>query len=315
MSARRLNDSEKQEIIELYRQSGETTISLADRFGVSNSTIGRVVKSGMGNAEYDALVQQKRGRSVDPVEDLPVVAALSAAASPMVAPLPDVDLSIEALPEDALPRLSSSKPKPRVAPPKKVILPPVAASDRLDAFEDELDDDFDAEDEPADPEYLALAAELVDVAIVDEEEDDEDFEDDDEDFEDDDEDDFGGAELPRLQLERDGLRPAFGDRLTVLPLADAAIPKVFYLVVDRGAELIAPPLRDFGELGEMSSDEAENRTLPMFDNHRVAKRFSNVRTQRVIKVPDNQLFYKTTHHLNAKGIKRFLLDGQVYRLV
>ena len=98
-------------------------------------------------------------------------------------------------------------------------------------------------------------------------------------------------------------------------MADAAIPKVFYLVVDRGAELIAPPLRDFGELGEMSSAEAENRTLPMFDNHRVAKRFSNVRTQRVIKVPDNQLFYKTTRHLSAKGIKRFLLDGQVYTLV
>jgi hypothetical protein len=297
MSARRLNDSEKLEIIELYRQSGETTISLADRFGVSNSTIGRVVKNGMASGEYDALVQQKRGRSPDvveaesPVEELPVVAP---AVFQSVAPI------------------ASGKPKPRVILPKKVIAPVVAVADDFEDDEDDEDDDFEPDGEPADPEYLALAAELVDVLVDEDEEDD--FEDD-EDFEDDDEEDFDGTGLPRLQIDRDALRPAFGDRLTVLPLADAAIPKVFYLVVDRGAELIAPPLRDFGELGEMSKDEAENRTLPMFDNHRVAKRFSNVRTQRVIKVPDNQLFYKTTRHLSAKGIKRFLLDGQVYTLV
>jgi hypothetical protein len=303
MSARRLNDSEKLEIIELYRQSGETTISLADRFGVSNSTIGRVVKSGMASGEYDALVQQKRGRSVDVVE----------AESPELSVPTPVQLPVE-LPVEtpavfqSVAPIASAKPKPRVILPKKVIAPVVAVADD---FEDELDedDDFEPDGEPADPEYLALAAELVDVAV--DEDDDDDFEDD-EDFEDEDDDDFDGTGLPRLQIERDGLRP---DRLTVLPLADAAIPKVFYLVVDRGAELIAPPLRDFGELGEMSKDEAENRTLPMFDNHRVAKRFSNVRTQRVIKVPDNQLFYKTTRHLSAKGIKRFLLDGQVYTLV
>jgi transposase-like protein len=293
MSARRLNDSEKQEIIALYRQSGETTISLADRFGVSNSTIGRVVKNGMENTEYDALVQQKRGRNVDPIAVVtPIVEGVAVAELPLAV-------------ADKRPRLASAKPKPRIDPPKKVIAP-VA-----DEFDDDLDDDFETDAESADPEYLALAAELGSVAVVDEEEDDEDEDfDDDGDFdeEDDDEDDFGGDTLlPRLQIER--------DHLTVLPLADAAIPKVFYLVVDRGAELIAPPLREFGELGEMSSDEAENRTLPLFDNHRVAKRFSNVRTQRVIKVPDNRLFYKTTRHLSAKGIKRFLLDGQVYTLV
>ncbi len=296
MSARRLNDSEKQEIIELYRQSGETTISLADRFGVSNSTIGRVVKNGMENTEYDALVQQKRGRNVEAI----AVVAPVAESDQMDLPLAAIALEL-----DNQPRLASAKPKPRIALRKPVIAPVVAAFDD----DGDEDDDFDPDDEPADPEYLALAAELGSVAVVDEDDDEEDDFEEDEDFgeEDDDEDDFGGTAMPRLQIER--------DRLTVLPLADAAIPKVFYLVVDRGAELIAPPLREFGELGEMSSAEAENRTLPMFDNHRVAKRFSNVRTQRVIKVPDNQLFYKTTRHLSAKGIKRFLLDGQVYTLV
>ncbi len=305
MSARRLNDSEKQEIIALYRQSGETTISLADRFGVSNSTIGRVVKNGMDSGEYDALVQQKRGRTTVDVQ--PILPVVELAIEPVTVPA----VTVPAVAVPPMLTIANDKPKPRVVLPKKVIAPVIAMADAVNDFDDDLDDDlddnFDPDGEPADPEYLALAAELVNVAV--EEEDDDDFEDD-EDFEDDDDDDdddFDGTGLPRLQIER--------DRLTVLPLSDAAIPKVFYLVVDRGAELIAPPLRDFGELGKMSSDEAENRTLPLFDNHRVAKRFSNVRTQRVIKVPDNQLFYKTTRHLSAKGIKRFLLDGQVYTLV
>ena len=56
------------------------------------------------------------------------------------------------------------------------------------------------------------------------------------------------------------------------------------------------------------------KTLPIFDNHRVARRFSN-RSQRVIKVPDGRLLYKTCYHLQAKGITRILLDGQIYSLV
>lgn len=279
MSARRLNDSEKQEIIALYRTSSETSISLAERFGVSNSTIGRVLKNGIDSEEYDALVQQKRGRSGD--------------------------------------AKSGTKPKPKKSAPrkrpavKKEIVEEIVDeglleedADLVEEDEDLIEDeDFEDENEPADPEYLELAAELQE-----DDEDDEEFDDED-DFDDEEEDDFDEDDDEiAVQLEA-------ADQLTVLPLSDASIPRVFYLVVDRGAELVAPPLGEFGELGEMSSEEATQPTLPMFDNHRVAKRFSNSRTQRVIKVPDNQLFYKTTRHLSAKGIKRFLLDGQVYTLV
>ncbi|MFM2432506.1 MAG: hypothetical protein RLZZ511_3720 [Cyanobacteriota bacterium] len=297
MSARRLNDSEKQEIIQLYRQSGETTISLADRFGVSNSTIGRIIKGGMDNAEYDALVQQKRSRTTDAPEA--IVAASTELAEPAEAT--PLEASLRAVPRPT--------PRKRLAEPiaaEPIIVPTAVADSRFDEDED-YDDEEEGDDfvaEAADPEYLELAAELGRVTASEEDEDDEDFG---EDFDDDEDEDFDDGELLPFQIEA-------RDQLTVLPLDAAAIPKVFYLVVDRGAELITPPLRDFGELGEMSIDEAENRTLPLFDNHRVAKRFSNVRTQRVIKVPDNRLFYKTTKHLAAKGIKRFLLDGQVYTL-
>ena len=68
MSPRKLSDVDKQDILELYRQTAETTSTLADRYGVSNSTISRILKSNLLEPEYEALIQQKRSnRSADHV--------------------------------------------------------------------------------------------------------------------------------------------------------------------------------------------------------------------------------------------------------
>jgi hypothetical protein len=79
------------------------------------------------------------------------------------------------------------------------------------------------------------------------------------------------------------------------------------------AELIVRPLKEFAHLGKIPPEEVQQKTLPVFDNHRVARRFSN-RTQRVIKVPDSRILHKTSSHLQAKGITRIFLDGKVYAL-
>jgi hypothetical protein len=285
MSARRLNDSEKQAIIDLYRQAGETTMTLADRYGVSNSTIGRILKSGLADGEYDTLVQAKRGRGAE-IRSERAQALITAPV--LAAPLPDEDEWEET---------------------------PLVAIDEADEEDEDWDEDDDDRDPPeADEEFLEVVAELEGFVIgVDADELGDDLDDDlDEDFDDDAEEEFDDSDtssgLSVLHIETGG------QKLTVRPFATAAMPKVCYLVVDRNAELIAPTLRQFGELGEMSRDELDLNTLPIFDNHRVAKRFSNIRTQRVIKVPDSQIFYKVAHHLVAKGIKRLLFDGQVYGL-
>ncbi|MEM8639943.1 MAG: transposase [Cyanobacteria bacterium P01_G01_bin.54] len=130
---------------------------------------------------------------------------------------------------------------------------------------------------------------------------------DDEDEEDwDDEEDDDGDALPLSTGDR-------ASEVQVLPLSDAHFPRTCYLVIDRAAELITHPLQDFRDLGHIPGSEASQRTLPVFDNHRVARRFSK-RTQRVIKVPDSELFTKTRSYLQARGITRLLLDGQVYAL-
>jgi hypothetical protein len=84
-------------------------------------------------------------------------------------------------------------------------------------------------------------------------------------------------------------------------------------VIDRSAELIVKPLAAFADLGAIPDGETSQTTLPVFDNHRIAKRFSH-RRERVIKVPDGQMLQKTSHHLQEKGITRLLIDGQIYSL-
>ena len=64
MSSRKLSDSDKSDIVELYRQPGETTLTLASRYGVSSSTISRILKSSFSEHEYETLIQEKRSGRV-----------------------------------------------------------------------------------------------------------------------------------------------------------------------------------------------------------------------------------------------------------
>ena len=64
MSPKKITDADKLEIVALYREGGETTASLANRFGVSNSTVSRLLKTTIPEAEYDRLIQRKRGAKV-----------------------------------------------------------------------------------------------------------------------------------------------------------------------------------------------------------------------------------------------------------
>ena len=160
--------------------------------------------------------------------------------------------------------------------------------------------------------------ELLDDDLLDldlEEDLEEDFDEDlEEDLEEDFDDDWEEEEELSNQMPiRTSLGTSASD-VDVLPLSEASLPKICYLVVDRSAELIARPLREFSDLGRIPGSEIQERTLPVFENHKVARRFSN-RSQRVIKVPDGQMLQKTCSHLQAKGITRLLIDGQVYSLV
>jgi transposase-like protein len=433
MSSKKITDADKLEIVDLYRQSGETTASLANRYGVSNSTISRLLKTNIPEAEYDILIQQKRGSKVGeddsfvaeepklvettmptmPTEveiadrvketisepELEIVAQAQeniseskAQAEPQIttttAP-PDLVAASPSAPistsEDnstnsrrvrrrssapvtaASEEPSADKSAPTEVDPELLVPKTPVGEDRmLDGKENQIDSrsvrEASASAErlrqgvasndmpiaktiipspiPRTPVLQEILSDsqdryfkppvvtppLNEIPMTDESDDDEpedvnalaamfgeeisDGEDDDEDDAEDWEEDSADSGV----LDRNQLLTSDRLHIQVRPLSQATLPRTCYIVVDKFAELIVRPLKDFADLGQIPSTETQQRTLPVFDNPRVAKRFSNQRTQRVIKVPDSRVFYKTSEHLRLKGIACLLVDGNIYSL-
>jgi transposase-like protein len=318
MSPRKLSDADKKDILNLYRQPEETTSTLASRYGVSNSTISRILKSSLLESEYEVLIQQKRSNRTPNNVSSPIIETTELPEeSDAELALPVIQItgsSVEAEADDSAStstnqrrrrKRSSSSETSRTVNEREAIqiqLP-------LDITTSVQEARAEEQEEQSQTKGLE---ELLDEDLMDLEDEDEDLDDEDED---EDEDDW---EDDALDTESQGQirtsRTKSTANVQVLPLSEAFLPKTCYLVVDRAAELIARPLKEFGDLGRIPVEEVQEKTLPVFDNHKVARRFSN-RSQRVIKVPDGRMLQKTCSHLQAKGITRLLIDGQVYSLL
>ena len=322
MCPRKLSDADKSDILNLYRNPEETTSTLALRYGVSNSTISRILKSNLIESEYEELIQQKRlnrtpgSGSSSTIQAIESSLELEEEAAPAIQLLkpPDVEVDIQSsvsTSTDGRRRRKRTSTSLASDADERVIqteLPldiPRLERPRKRKKELEEPDELLAEIEQA--EHSSLE-ELLDDDLLDLDDGDDEL---DEDLDDDWEDDVGDDHNQEF------LKTSFTERginVQVLPLSEASLPRTCYLVVDRAAELVARPLREFSDLGQIPMDEIQERTLPIFDNHKVARRFSN-RSQRVIKVPDSRMLQKACYHLQAKGITRLLIDGQVYSLL
>ncbi len=430
MSSKKITDADKLEIVDLYRRAGDTTASLASRYGVSNSTISRLLKTSIPEAEYEILIQQKRGSKAGIEEESsanmeePSVLTTMAIPSqleieanviqpedsintdleadvsflennlsniiesetsqadnssqivdredltPSTATVPDEDrepigaslptsnpqedseennrrrvrrrssapitkLRTESiataspsaaraeidpittasrsaalptnnteLPTTNLPRLVVEPPMPRLPVLQEILADSKERYTKPPAPVTPPDIGLEDSDEDAEPEDVNALAAMFGEEIADN--------DDDEDFVEEDWDEE--PESAEQQLTQDQFLTADRLHIQVTPLSKATLPRTCYIVIDKFAELIVRPLKDFADLGQISGEEIQQRTLPVFDNHRVAKRFSNQRTQRVIKVPDSRVFHKLTQHLRSKGITCLLVDGNIYSL-
>ncbi len=332
MTVKKLTDADRKEILDLYRHTGETTSTLADRYGVSNSTISRFLKVTLPEDEYETLIAAKRAARTSGGEEKTAPQLNEPEPEPAAA-LPVVESQVlTETPAEATPgktvrrrRIAAEISQETETPAKAEVEAGLTStyidtqaissnseqasldvpSTRADSFQDAMI----AADVSAQANSIAemLAEDLLDES----EEDDDDLDDDIDDIDDideDDEDDDLYEEQPILRR-----RLPANTVVQVLPLSEAILPRTCYLVIDRAAELITRPLREFGDLGQIPSQEFQQRTLPVFDNHRVARRFSSKR-DRVIKVPDSRMLQKASSHLQAKGITRLLFDGRVYSL-
>ena len=311
MSPRKLTEEDKQNILELYRNSEATTSTLATSFGVSSSTISRFLKNSLAKSEYDELIQQKRLARSAKGDEKSTPSGKKSKAQEIILPPQQLEITTDSgspLQEKSPPtqliishtplKLENKEVQKEVAatskpaPSLSLKTSPVSKKPIVEEILSEEDDDDDVD--------VAVLSEMLGEDLDDIEDDDDDEDLDVWDLETDDVDNYPHTSPGKASLQ-------------IRPLAEASLPRVCYLVIDRAAELIVKPLQDFADLGSIPQEEIEQKTLPVFDNHRVAKRFSH-RREKVIKVPDSAMLKKTSHHLYSKGITRLLIEGQIYSI-
>jgi len=301
MTVKKLTEADRIEILDLYRNTGETTSTLADRYGVSNSTISRFLKVTLPEDEYETLIAAKRAaRTPGGGEKEEAAIASPVVEAPILKTISEPEPVVEApTPKPVRKRRLTAKAETEIEPLAEQL---ELLNNPSLPVEEEVREEVSAE-------AKEIAAIMVGEELLDEDEDEDEDDDDLEDLEDlDEDDDFEEDTTPVIRR-----RLPVESFVRVLPLSEAMLPRTCYIVIDRMAELITRPLRDFGDLGQIPVQEVQQKTLPIFDNHRVARRFSSKR-DRVIKVPDSRMLQKTRSQLQSKGITRLLFDGRVYSL-
>ncbi len=280
MPRAKLSDAERQELIRLYQTTDATAITLAAKFDISVSTAARMLKATLPEDEYQELSKGKRKRGVES-------RGMSTTAEVAVTPEVATEMPEGALePSDEF--FQPAQPAQPAQPPARSARPPrtsraraaANAAAKIAAEKAELLESFPVFSEDNDPQPEISALEYLSQAN----------------------DDGQGLEQGNVDVVP----------VDVQAFEDLELPRICYIVVDRASELVVRPLRDFRQLGSMSELDSVALAIPVFDNHRWARKFSN-RFQRILKVP-SYLLDITRHYLVDRGITRAIMGKKVYSL-
>ena len=72
-------------------------------------------------------------------------------------------------------------------------------------------------------------------------------------------------------------------------ISEVEFPKIVYMIVDKKIELEIKLLKEFPEWEFLSENELNRKTIEIFSELKIAKRFCN-KEQKVIKVPNTTVF-------------------------
>ena len=93
--------------------------------------------------------------------------------------------------------------------------------------------------------------------------------------------------------------------LSSIPLSEIDFPKVVYMIVDKKIELEIKLLKDFPEWEFLPNEDLNRKTIEIFFDLNLAKRSCN-KEQKVLKVPNTDVFRITAPFLLARGISRIV---------
>ena len=109
-------------------------------------------------------------------------------------------------------------------------------------------------------------------------------------------------EIPPVDYEMDN---ASRKELSSVPISEVDFPKLVYMVVDNKIELEIKLLKCFPEWEFLPNDDLNRKTIQIFFDLNLAKRSCN-KEQKVLKVPNPDVFRIAAPALIAKGISRIV---------
>ena len=110
-----------------------------------------------------------------------------------------------------------------------------------------------------------------------------------------------------------GINLEYQKDLTSVPISDADLPKIVYMIVDKKIELVVKLLKDYPEWDFLSDYDLNRKTIEIFFDLKIAKRQCN-KDQKVIKVPNTEVFKIVAPILLSRGISRIISTDRLIAL-
>ena len=101
--------------------------------------------------------------------------------------------------------------------------------------------------------------------------------------------------------------------ISSIPLSKVDFPKEVFMIVNKNIELEIKVLRDYPDWHFLPEDDLNRKTIQIFNELKIAKR-DCTRDQKVLKVPNTDVFKITARILISKGITRIVNDDKLISL-
>ena len=101
--------------------------------------------------------------------------------------------------------------------------------------------------------------------------------------------------------------------LSSVPISEVDLPKTVFMVVDKKIELETKYLKDYPDWEFLSQDELNRGTIQIFEDLKNAKRICT-KDQKVIKVPNTNVFRIVAPLLVSRGISRIVTEDKLIAL-
>ncbi len=98
--------------------------------------------------------------------------------------------------------------------------------------------------------------------------------------------------------------------ISSIPLKDVKLPDVVYMIVDKKVELETKLLKDFPEWRFLPEEDLQRKALRIFSDQRKGKKICSS-NQKLIKVPNSNVFMTVSNKLISKGISRIIFDDSL----